>query len=77
MGLARLRPEDRSAARRFATLIDTLYEARARLVALAATQPAQLYPAGEGAFEFERAASRLEEMRSAAWLEEAQGAASR
>jgi cell division protein ZapE len=73
----RMRPVDRSAARRFATLIDTLYEARARLVALAAADPAQLYPAGEGAFEFERAASRLEEMRSAAWLEDAQGAASR
>src|SRR5579871_5797066 len=68
--IPKLRPEDRSAARRFATLIDTLYDARARLVALAATQPADLYPAGEGAFEFERAASRLEEMRSAEWLEE-------
>jgi len=68
--IPKLRAEDRSAARRFGTLIDTLYEARARLVALAATQPADLYPAGEGSFEFERAASRLEEMRSEAWLEE-------
>ncbi len=65
----RLRPEDRSAARRFATLIDTLYEAHARLVVLAAAEPAKLYPEGEGSFEFERAASRLEEMRSATWLE--------
>jgi len=65
----RLRPEDRSAARRFATLIDTLYEARARLVVLAAAEPARLYPDGEGSFEFERAASRLEEMRSETWLE--------
>jgi cell division protein ZapE len=65
----RLRPEDRSAARRFATLIDTLYEAHARLVVLAAAEPARLYPDGEGSFEFERAASRLEEMRSAGWLE--------
>jgi cell division protein ZapE len=65
----RLRPEDRSAARRFATLIDTLYEAHARLVVLAAAEPSKLYPEGEGSFEFERAASRLEEMRSAAWLE--------
>ena len=32
--------------------------------------PAQLYPAGDGAFEFERTASRLEEMRSADWLED-------
>jgi cell division protein ZapE len=65
----RLRPEDRSAARRLATLIDTLYEAHARLVVLAAAEPSGLYPQGEGSFEFERAASRLEEMRSAAWLE--------
>ncbi len=65
----RLKPEDRSAARRLATLIDTLYEARARLVVLAAAEPSRLYPQGEGSFEFERAASRLEEMRSAAWLQ--------
>ena len=67
--LPRLRPEDRSAARRLATLIDALYEAHTRLVVLAADQPANLYPDGEGSFEFERAASRLEEMRSEAWLE--------
>ena len=73
----RLRPEDRSAARRFATLIDTLYEAHARLVVLAAAEPSRLYPEGEGSFEFERAASRLEEMRSAEWLEAASEAASR
>ncbi|HUZ14433.1 MAG TPA: cell division protein ZapE [Caulobacteraceae bacterium] len=64
----RLTPERRDAARRFATLIDTLYEARARLVVLSAAEPAALYPSGDGAFEFQRAASRLEEMRSAAWL---------
>jgi cell division protein ZapE len=68
--LPRLRPEDRSAARRFATLIDTLYEAHARLVVLAAAEPSRIYMEGEGSFEFERAASRLEEMRSLSWLEE-------
>jgi cell division protein ZapE len=73
--LPRLRAEDRSAARRLAILIDTLYEARARLVVLAAAEPERLYPDGEGSFEFERAASRLEEMRSAAWLEAAPEAA--
>jgi cell division protein ZapE len=70
--LPRLRPEDRSAARRLAILIDTHYEARTRLVVLAAAEPARLYPDGEGSFEFERAASRLEEMRSQAWLERAE-----
>ena len=60
----------REEARRLVILIDALYEAHARLIVLADGQPAQLYPAGDGSFEFERTASRLEEMRSADWLEE-------
>ena len=60
----------REEARRFVILIDALYEARTRLIVLAEAQPAQLYPSGDGAFEFERTASRLEEMRSADWLQE-------
>jgi cell division protein ZapE len=51
-------------------LIDALYEARTRLIVLAEAEPFQLYPAGDGAFEFERTASRLQEMRSADWLED-------
>jgi cell division protein ZapE len=66
----RLTPSRREEARRFVILIDALYEARTKLIILAEAQPAQLYPAGDGAFEFERTASRLEEMRSADWLEE-------
>ncbi|WP_411289238.1 cell division protein ZapE [Phenylobacterium sp.] len=60
----------REEARRLVILIDALYEARTRLVVLAQAEPAQLYPAGDGAFEFERTASRLQEMRSADWLAE-------
>jgi cell division protein ZapE len=66
-----LTPAKRDAARRLVTLIDTLYEAGTRLVVLAAAEPDGLYPDGDGAFEFERTASRLHEMRSAAWLEKA------
>ncbi|HZZ31479.1 MAG TPA: cell division protein ZapE [Phenylobacterium sp.] len=66
----KLTPSRREEARRFVILIDALYEAHAKLIVLAETQPAQLYPAGDGAFEFERTASRLEEMRSADWLAE-------
>jgi cell division protein ZapE len=71
--LPRLKAERRDEARRLATLVDTLYEARARIVVLAAAEPAAIYPAGDQAFEFQRTASRLEEMRSEAWLDGADG----
>jgi cell division protein ZapE len=67
-----LTPDRRQAANRFVTLIDTLYEARRRLVAMAAGAPEALYPAGDGAFEFQRTVSRLNEMQAAAWLDQAQ-----
>ena len=64
----KLTPNRREEARRFVILIDALYEAETRLIVLAEAEPIQLYPAGDGAFEFERTASRLQEMRSADWL---------
>ena len=54
-------------AKRFVTLVDTLYEAKTRLIASAADVPEKLYLEGEGVFEFERTASRLREMQSEAW----------
>ncbi len=60
----------REEARRFVILVDALYEAHARTVLLAEAEPTLLYPEGDGAFEFERTASRLQEMRSADWLDE-------
>ena len=67
--LPKLNREWRNEARRLVTLIDSLYEADAKLVVLAEAEPDDLYPAGDGAFEFERTASRLQEMRSAAYLD--------
>lgn len=55
-------------ARRLVTLIDALYEAGTRLVVLAEAAPEALYREGIGAFEFERTASRLNEMAGADWL---------
>ncbi len=66
-----LSPANRNEARRFVTLIDALYEASSRTVILADAEPAALYPAGDGAFEFERTVSRLEEMRSEDYLNRA------
>ncbi|MBT0957362.1 AFG1 family ATPase [Alphaproteobacteria bacterium KMM 3653] len=54
-------------AKRFVTLVDTLYEGRVRLIASAAAEPEMLYLEGEGSFEFERTASRLLEMQAADW----------
>ena len=63
-----LTPANHHEARRLVTLIDALYEAGTRLVALAAASPEALYPEGVGAFEFERTASRLNEMQAADWM---------
>ncbi|HEY3813365.1 MAG TPA: cell division protein ZapE [Caulobacteraceae bacterium] len=65
----KLGPESRNEARRFVTLIDALYEAQTKLVVLADGEPMDLYPAGDGSFEFERTASRLQEMRSQDYVE--------
>ena len=55
-------------AKRFTILIDTVYESKTQLIALAAAPPDALYQRGRGAFEFERTASRLHEMMSADWI---------
>lgn len=55
-------------ARRLVTLVDALYEARTRLIVLAAARPEALYTEGVGAFEFERTVSRFNEMQSRDWL---------
>jgi cell division protein ZapE len=62
----------RNEAKRFITLVDILYEKKTRLIVSADTEAQGLYaaPTGHEAQEFARTASRLVEMRSAAYLEE-------
>jgi cell division protein ZapE len=67
-GVPVLRPDQRNEAQRFMTLVDALYEHRVKLVIGAAAPPDALYPAGDGSFDFQRAASRLVEMRSSDYL---------
>jgi cell division protein ZapE len=67
-GIPMLTPDRRNEARRLIHLIDTLYDSGTCLIASAAAEPHRLYPEGDGAFLFERTASRLMEMRSEAYL---------
>jgi cell division protein ZapE len=68
VGIPQIGPENRNEAIRFIHLIDALYEQKVKMVAAADAQPDHLYPAGDSSFEFERTASRLIEMQSAAYL---------
>lgn len=62
--IPRLGPEKRNEAKRFLTLIDVLYEHTTQLVCSAEVPAQELYPEGDGAFEFKRTISRLMEMQS-------------
>jgi cell division protein ZapE len=73
VGIPILTREMRNEAARFVTLVDALYEHRVKLLAAADAEPAGLYPAGDGRFEFDRTVSRLEEMQSADYLGEGHG----
>jgi cell division protein ZapE len=61
---------ERNAAKRFITLIDTLYDNAVKLMASAEADPLSLYLATEGheANEFKRTSSRLIEMSSVSYL---------
>lgn len=72
-GVSQFQPEQRNEAIRFVTLIDSLYEAKVKLALAAQVAPEALYPAaGAHAAMFQRTASRLHEMQSAAYIAVAQ-----
>ena len=66
--IPQMNAESRNEARRFMLLVDTLYESKTKLIASAQTTADKLYMAGDGAFEFQRTASRLIEMQSHDYL---------
>jgi cell division protein ZapE len=74
VGIPILGPENRNEAIRFTKLIDALYEQRVKLFVTAAAVPEALYPTGDGAFEFERTVSRLNEMQSDEYMALGHGA---
>ncbi len=57
-------------ARRFILLIDSLYEAKIRIVCLSAVEPEGIYSSGRFKKEFARTVSRLNEMRGDDWPRE-------
>lgn len=66
-GVPRLTPAQHDPAQRLIVLIDTFYEARVKLYISADAPPDALFAEGEGAFAFQRTASRLAEMQGADW----------
>ncbi|MCG8693725.1 MAG: AFG1 family ATPase [Minwuiales bacterium] len=67
-GIPKMGVQQRNEAKRFVTLIDALYEQKVKLICSAGAAPDELYPAGDGSFEFARTASRLIEMQSRDYL---------
>lgn len=67
-GIPKLPPEKRNEAKRFVTLVDTLYERKIKLICTAEVPPEEIYAQGDGSFEFARTVSRLIEMQSATYL---------
>lgn len=73
VAIPQLTKNKRNEAKRFVTFIDALYEHGVKFLCNAAVPPAELYPDGDGSFEFERTVSRLIEMQSEDYLARGHG----
>ncbi|MGG7564742.1 cell division protein ZapE [Rhodovulum sp. DZ06] len=72
-GVPRLSRANNNEATRFVHLVDALYEAKRLVYVSAEASPETLYTEGAGSFEFERTASRLEEMQGQDWPPQDEG----
>jgi len=68
VAVPRMNKEMRNEAKRFVTMIDVFYENNVKFICSAEGQPEELYPGGDGSFEFSRTVSRLHEMQSRDYL---------
>lgn len=73
-GVRELGEAQGNAARRFINLIDTLYDAHVRVVISADTPPQGIYRYADTPVEFARTVSRLTEMQSVQWWQQAPSA---
>lgn len=67
-GVPQFTPDTENKARRFIALVDEFYDRNVKLILSAATPPESLYRGRRLGLEFKRTASRLEQMRSQAYL---------
>lgn len=75
VAIPQLSKDKRNEAKRFVTFIDAIYEHGVKFLCSAEVVPEDLYPAGDGSFEFERTVSRLMEMQSEDYLARGHGKA--
>ncbi len=73
VAIPRLSKDKRNEAKRFVTFIDALYEHGVKFLCSAESRAEDLYPEGDGSFEFERTVSRLIEMQSEDYLTRGHG----
>ena len=66
--IPQLTEHQRNEAKRFITLVDSLYDQGTKVIVSAAAPPQDLYIGDTAAFDFERTVSRLIEMQSADYL---------
>ena len=70
-GVPVLGAQREDAARRFVSLVDEFYDRRVKLIVAAEAPPAELYEGKRLGFEFQRTSSRLIEMQSEEYLQQA------